>query len=195
MIYRKPVGDDMMINSIIEGNYIGVIPANYFEMMTNTEIMSKGDTPLKQLKIVEKPSDISDIIYIEAELPPPMKSCELLMKRTYFSMKEHPEFAKELGLHGLKHNYYIVYQHSIDLPEYPLTGNRVETKATCWLIEENLQENVMKFKAVTSQKIPGITSAAMADKLGPQNAASIFGRMLGNYFKQFGKDKAENGKP
>lgn len=195
MIYRKNVEDDMVIHSIIEGNYKGVKPSNYFKMMTSPEIMSKGETPIKELKVIEKPSEISDVIYIEAELPPPMKVCDLLLKRTYFSIKEHPELAKELGLFGLKHNYYIIYQRSVDRPDYPSKGNRVETKITCWLIEENLHEDVMKFKAVTSQKIPGVTNANLADKLGPQNAAAIFGRMLANYFKNFGNEKQENGKP
>lgn len=191
MIYKKNVENDILAHTIIEGNYKGVNASNYFKMMVDPEIMAKGETPFKQLKVIEQESELTDIIYIEAELPPPMLTCDLLLKRTYFSIKDFPELGKELGLEGLKHNYYIVYQTSIDLPEFPVGKNRIETRISCWLIEENLEEDIMRFKAITSQKIHGITSPALVNKLGPQNAAIIFGRMLGNYFKQFGKTQPE----
>ena len=191
MIYKKNVENDILAHTIIEGNYKGVKASNYFKMMTDPEIMAKGETPFRQLKVVEKSSEHNDVMYIEAELPPPMMTCDLLLKRTYFSIKDYPELGKELGLFDLKHNYYIVYQTSIDLPEYPPGKNRIETKISCWLIEENLEEDLMRFKAITSQKIHGITSPALVNKLGPQNAAIIFGRMLGNYFKTFEKGNLE----
>ena len=103
----------------------------------------KEKDPPKQLKLVEKTSPNSDVIYTEIHNPFLTPNRELVQKRLFVGNKEDPEVVKQLGLFDWSHRYYVILVQSTERPEYPVSTERVRGVTTMAhiLLEEDPNEN------------------------------------------------------
>jgi hypothetical protein len=156
--------------------------------MTDIPTILKGDTPLKEIKCIEKISNTSDIVYLEMNLPFPMSNRDLLQKRLFLGNKEEPTLVKELGLYDWSHRYYVVLGKSVERADVPLKKDIVRAKAKMnyWLIEEDPQSwNKTKITQVACQEMGGNIPNSVLNSFGAKGAHTKMEKLRENYTKIF----------
>jgi len=128
----------------------------------------KGKTAPKQLKVVEKTSPYSDIVYTEVAFPFPMSNRELLQKRLFVGNKEDPEVVKQLGLFDFTHRYYVTMIHSTERAEYPITKKVVRgvTPVNHTLLEEVDGGIKVTFLTCQDLDLPKAAAKSLEDNMG-----------------------------
>lgn len=189
-VYKKKMEGDSLITTRCEGSFKDIDIDEIFRMFTDVSIIEKTEPKPKQIKIVEQISKNCDITYVEAKLPFPLSNRDFVSKRLYLCNKDDAELVKKLGLFEKKNKYYVVFQQSVERPEYPVRSSPVrgEIKMSYWIMEEDpVDKTILKFKAITCQDIGGNMPVSLLNKLGPKATNQFFGQFLDNYHKIFGK--------
>jgi hypothetical protein len=175
---------DTAITTFTEGTFTNVAPEKWFQMMSDIPTILKGDTPIKEIKCVEKISNNSDITYFEVNFPAPMTNHDFLQKRLFLGNKEDATLVKELGLYDWNHRYYVILNQSIERDDVPHKKDVVRAKAKMnhWLIEEDPQSsNKMKIRQVACYEMGG-NNAPNSDR----GAHKRMEKWRENYTKIFG---------
>ena len=163
----------------------GVTIDNIVLMNRDISYKLKGKNPPKQLKIVEKTSPYSDVLYTELGFPFPMSNRELVQKRLFVGNKEDPEVVKQLGLFDWSHRYYVTLVQGTDRPEYPVTKKLVRgvTPLGHTLLEEVEGGVKVTFLICQDLDLPKSAAKQLDDNMG---VVIVIG-LLDSYKQAFGK--------
>ena len=179
---------DSHITTRVEGTLTNVTLEKFFQMMTDVTMMQKGDTPLKEIKVIEKVSNNSDIIYLKINFPFPLSDRDFLQQRLFLGNKEDPALVKELGLYDWSHRYYVFIGHSIERADCPPKKDvvRAHAKMNYWILEEDSQSwNKIKIKQVACQDMGGNIPTSVTNTLGVKGAQKRLESFLDNYHRNY----------
>ncbi len=162
---------------------------NFVLMQRDIAYREKFATPPKQIKMIDRTSQNTDIIYLEVNLPFPMTNRDFVQKRLFVCNKEDPELARKLGLFDWSHKYYAILVQSTESADCPEKSKpiRGDTKMHHMLLEEDPNDkSVLKVKMVMSQAmkgdIPQIIMGAVAKKMPKM----MMGGFMASYKNFFG---------
>jgi len=189
-IYKKLLEGEPTVTIRFEGTLKGISAENFYKMTQDTTIRIKWDPVPKQLKVIEKTSENSDVIYVEANLPFPMSNRDFVQERLYLNNVDHAELVKELGLYDKPNKYYVLLIKSTEREEFPPKDKPVRgnTKMSYWFIEEDPSDkNSAKVVVLQCQELKGMIPVMLVNKIAGGFPHKIIGAMLDNYPKLFGK--------
>lgn len=179
-------GFTMRIDAVLKG----VKAENIVTMQRDISYRGKIGKPPKQIKVVEKTSKNSDIIYIELGFPFPMTNRDIVQKRLFVSNKQDPELVQKLGLFDKSHAYHAVLIQSTEHKEYPTKEKpiRAETQMYHTLVEEDPNnKNVVRMKMVIQQQLNGDIPKVMINALGSKMPKTMITGLLTAQKKYFAK--------
>jgi len=160
------------------------------QMTREISFKQKSENPPKQIKIVEKTSSNSDILYTEMNMPFPLANREFLQKRLFVGNKEDPELIRRLGLFDWEHRYYAILVQSTEKREYRRKSKPVRgmTKMFHMLLEEDPEDKtIVKIKFLICQNLylnlHQVAMKAIEEDLGQ----TIVIGLLDTYEQFFGK--------
>jgi len=194
-VYKKYFEDSSDPIDRIDTVLKGVDLDNLALILKDISYRKKGKWAPKQIKVIEKKSSNSDVIYLELGLPAKLGNRELVQKRLFLGNEEDPELVRRLGLFDWKHRYYVILVESTEREEYPIKSSHVRglTKMNYILLEEDPEDKrVVKVKFLICQNLyldlPQETLLWIDEKV-PQ---MVVADLLNCHAKYFGKADDEN---
>ncbi len=187
--YRKTLNGDGDFITRAESTITGLTIDNIVLMNRDLSYKLKWKDAPKQLKLIEKTSPNTDVIYTELHFPFPMSNRELVTKRFFAGNKEDADLIKQLGLPEKSHRYYVILTENTERPEYPEKSKRVRAKILSYIFLEEDANDKTTLKATCflfqDLKLGLPAKKALDDGLGH----IAIGGLLADYEKTFGKGK------